>query len=234
METYREPAQTRPLARIDALEDATASSSLVGAGLVLGQGDLIALARHLVRLSTARRRQDALMEFFESEAVVEAPGMWVSTDGRRRVRAVHGDPLARFEEIDPATGETLWTVRGPSPLLPPSQEPFVFERRVARVHGRAREPRCFTGLPIALGGRPIGMNDACTVILELRRDGAWIDRRGAEGEPVGDTWHPDGASAQQQLAAEYGDRLGAWQSEMLPPEQPAPDWAGFERTNIVL
>jgi hypothetical protein len=232
--TYRDPAYARPVARIDALEDATASSSLVGAVLVLAHGDLIALARHLVRTSTARRRQDTLALFFESDAVVGTPGVWWSTDGRRRLRAVYGDPLGRFESID-ADGETLWTVRGPSPLLPVPPEPRAIDRRAARVHGRAREPRCFAGLPTALGGRPIAMADACLVILEARNDGVMIERRAANGTIVGDTWHADNASAQRQLAAEYGDRLGVWRDvEALPMELDHTSWGGYEPTRVVL
>ena len=105
-----------------------------------------------------------LAQFFECDEVTEEPGAWTSPDRRRRLRVVSGDALARWEELDPGTGETLITVRGPAPLMPPlPQAAQVIERRVANVHGRARQPRCFAGVPHALGGKPVASGDASFV-----------------------------------------------------------------------
>jgi hypothetical protein len=169
--------------------------------------------------------------------VVEGPGTWTSLDGRRRLR-VTTDPDVRWEEIDPTTGETLSSFRAPAPIAPavPSA-PEVLERRVARVHGRPRDPRCFAGLPEKLGGRGTELGEARTIVLELCRDGVLVERRDATGELLGDTWHPDRFAAMRQLEREYGDRIGSFRDgdvELVTIAAPVSGWDDPVKTRLAL
>ncbi len=227
--SYREPARRGcaapelPPAGVAARSVATLASlaGLAGAGaLVIGHVELLALAGagaaaaavSAVRAAAARRRTSVAMRFLDADAVLEGPGTWTVPDGTRRLRAVAGDPLVRFERLDPASGETLASYRAPSPVAPRAVEQEALACRVAAVYGRAREDRCFLGAPPEVGSGGAPAVEARTVSWIVCRGGVLLERRDALGALVGDTLHADGAAALAQVEAEYGDRVGPFRA----------------------
>ncbi|HJL18592.1 MAG TPA: hypothetical protein RMH99_23225 [Sandaracinaceae bacterium LLY-WYZ-13_1] len=211
-----------------------AAGAVVGGSVelaVLGGAGALAAAAHWARAWGARRRHRHLARFLGADAVVEGPGTWTTPDGRRRLRAVPGDELVRFECLDPVRGVTLESFRGASPVRPVPVEPGVIvERVVATVHGRPIDPRCFRGLPPQLGGRFARLAEVREVALEVRREGVLLERFDADGQLSGDTWHADVQAALRQLDGELGGHLGRWRDPELEPrgpERPAsPSWDG--------
>lgn len=252
--TYRDPARVRRHATLEVAGSDTARrvaafgsvAAIAGAGaLAVGQVELWALAgagafaaaAHLVRAARARRRKDALTLFFGTGELVALSGAWTSIDGQRRLRVSEGDASARWEHIDPTSGETLASYRAPALLAPQPHAALVIETHVALVHGRAREPRCFTGLPRALGGSAIRADDASSVVLYVRDDGVLLERRDAEGQLVGDTLHPDRSSALRQLDLEYGAAIGSFHgapSRVMELEPARPGWDEPVSSSIAL
>jgi hypothetical protein len=57
----------------------------------------------------------------------------------------------------------------------------------------------------------VEMPEAEVLILRQDEDGASLDRYTADGEFVGDTWHPSEEEAVCQAAHEYGSALGQWE-----------------------
>lgn len=228
--SYRQPARRRcaapelPPRGVAARSAATLASlaGLAGAGaLVIGHVELLALAGagaaaaavSAVRAAAARRRTSAAMRFLDTDAVLEGPGTWTVPDGTRRLRAVAGDPLVRFERLDPASGETRSSFRAPSPIAPPAIEAEAIACRVAVAYGRAREDRCFLGAPPEVqGAGSAAPVEARSLVLVVRRDGALLERRDAHGALVGDTLHADERAALAQVEAEYGDRVGPFRA----------------------
>lgn len=236
----------RGAVRSAAVLGSVALTSVAGAALagsvelaVLAGAGAVAAVTHGVRALGQRRRHRAVARFLGSDLVIEAAGCWTTPDGRRRVRVMPGDEHARFERLDPHTGETLESFRGPSPAAPPPpDEAVIVERVVATVHGRPLDPRCFTGLPPALGGRFARLEEVRLVAMDVRRDGVLIERLDGDGQLVGDTWHPDLAAARRQLEAEYGGHLGRWRDPELEPVDPAAEgresWDGPLRSHLGL
>lgn len=225
---YREPARTHraplelpgPAAR--SMATLASLAGLAGASaLAVGHVELLALAGagaaaaalSAVRAASARWRTSALERFLDTDAIVEGPGTWTTPDGARRIRTSAGDPYARWERLDPATGETLASYRAPAPIAPPAVAAEVIDQRAAPVYGRAREPRCFVGLPpeVKAPARTVVV-DARALLLLVRRDGVLVERRDGTGELIGDTLHPDLPAAMRQIEAEYGDRIGAFRA----------------------
>lgn len=223
--TYREPARPRratPLERPAARPARHCGllgslAALAGAGaLAASQLELLAIAgagalaavMHALHERDGRRRAGALAAFLESDEIAVEPGAWTSPDGRRRVRCARGDELVCFEHLDPDTGETLASYRAPAPVGPAPAPAEIVERRIAPLLGRAREIRCFVGLPPELGGGAVTVGAASHVILEVRRDGALLARCDARGACLADTLHPDVASALRQLEAEHDEHVG--------------------------
>lgn len=253
---YREPArvaqQTGPLPEPSvrgALRSAAALGSMAASGVagavvagslelaVLAGAGAVAAVAHWLRASKERRQHRTVASFLDCDAVVETPGSWTSPDGLRRVRVMPGDDQARFEFLDPVTGETLESFRGPSSAAPPPlEEGVLVERAVATVHGRPVDPRCFSGLPPQLGGRFARLREVRSVAVNVRRDGVLIERLDRDGQLVGDTWHPDLTAALRQLEAEYGAHLGPWRETRADLEEPStagrPSWGGPLRSRL--
>lgn len=173
-----------------------------------GAGALVAAAQAW-KARRETRRASALAIFLGGEKVVLGPGTWTSLDGARRVRSAMGDALVRWEHLDPSTGETLASFRAAAPVSPAAIASELLACEVAPLFGRARDARCFTGLPPELGGEPLAA-DASSVRLEVRRNGVLLVRCDAGGSSIGDTLHTDVASAIGQLRLEYGDHVGAF------------------------
>lgn len=207
---FERPAGPRHAAAIGSLAALAGASALVAGQPELwaafGVGALAAAARAW-SARIGLRRADALVAFFECDEVEVGPGVWTSPDGRRRVRS-ELDGLLRFERLEPSTGETLASFRVRAPFGPDLVETAIFERRVAPVHGRSRGARCFTGLPPELGDGAVPDADPSHLLLEARQEGVLLVRCDAAGRRVGDTLHPDLASALRQLEAEHGEHVG--------------------------
>ena len=73
--------------------------------------------------------------------------------------------------------------------------------------------RHFVGLPPMEHGEPDTrerMGWPRVVVITTRPDGIFLERFGATGAEVGDTWHRSAAEAREQAAGEYGGELNTW------------------------
>ncbi len=233
-----EPHRMAALGSVAAFAGATA----VAAGQVelwaLAGAGAFAAAAQLVQSARGRRRRDTLARFFGAREVVVTPGTWTSPDGRRRLRAVLGDALVRWEKLDPSTGETLASFRVNGLVAPPPPRPAeVLDAQVAQVQGRGREPRCFAGLPRAFGGRSVRALEPSWVVLEVRRDAVILERRDARGRSVGDTSHPDRDAAMRQLERELGAAVSPFRDASdvrLEPGRAPAGWDAGRRSRVPL
>ena len=192
-------------------------AALAGAGaLAASQLELLAIvgagalatAAHAWRERRERRRAEALASFLGGDEIALGPGTWTSPDGYRRVRSVAHDSLLRFEHLDPSSDETLASFCVTAPVGPCSAPVEVLERKVAPLYGRARDERCFAGLPPELGGEAVALTGIRYAMLERSREGVLLVRCDAGGACIADTLHADVSAALRQLEAEHGEHVG--------------------------
>ena len=226
--TYRDPAPTRRtsalvasdercsarsalLLTVIAIAGGAIAATMVGSAALfslIGAGALAATA-HWIASRVRRRRHRRVADFLGGEQVSLTPGGWCSLDGTRRLRSRDGDRLARFERVDPSSGQTLASFRAETPVMPAPVERAPISVRWATVAGRRPlAPCCFVGVPPEVGRGDATLPSVDRVILSVFRDGALVERCDADGVLVGDTWHRDAAVAREQLAREYGPHLG--------------------------
>jgi hypothetical protein len=135
-------------------------------------------------------------------------GGWCSLDGTRRLRARAGDPLARYEHLDPSSGQTLASFRAGAPVMPRPVERAPARVLEAVVAGRRPlAPCCFLGAPPEIGSGAT-LPSVERVTISVFSDGVLAERCDAGGVLVGDTWHPHLEAASEQLAREYGPHIG--------------------------
>lgn len=159
------------------------------------------------------------------ERVIVSPLGYASLDGVRRVRFVAGDADARFEELDPASGVTLRSVRArthlPRPDAPQRDPRAVWH---AQVIGRPRACVCLAGRP------PRGEPEPRMVRLLAYDEGVLVVRVASDGRDAGDTWHARGDEALRQLARELGDHVGTLRrGDRLRPWRREDAWSAPSR-----
>lgn len=161
-----------------------------------------------------RELRKSIADWLGRSTQLDARGMLLSADGKRRVRQLpddlddpHAGPHLHYETLDPERGVVLTTS---SELqldlgLPTAMRPFT-SRSVARVVGTRtttlRSSRDDAAPDVEAAAR------AVMLVVDVGADGAILRRLGPGNAHLGDTFHETEADAREQAAREH--EHGPW------------------------